>query len=273
MKVLNRVGTLLAGSTVVAVAALAGAVSAQADGYEPKGRAVYERPYNWSGLYFGVHAGESWSQIDATFPDGNPAATIVGVAGQGFSVSHSAPIVGGQIGLQHQFGQVVLGVEGSFSSAFQNNPGVDLCPKQTIALFNCVARFDDVLTVGGRAGWSMGKWMPYVTGGYASARFTEKVNNKSLAPVATTIEEWQGGRASGWYIGGGVDVAIAHGWTVGLEYRHYDFGTYLGLGSGVVGGLAGGPLPNDNANFSNTADTVALRVSWKLGRAEPAPLK
>jgi len=273
MKVLSKAGSLLAGSAVVAVAALAGAVSAQADGYEPKGRVVYERPANWSGLYFGVHAGESWSQIDASFPDGNPALTIVGVAGQGFSVSHSSPIVGGQIGLQHQFGPVVLGVEGSLSSAFQNNPGVDLCPKQTIALFNCVARFDDVLTVGGRLGWAAGRWMPYVTGGYASARFTEKATNKSLAPGAFTIVQWEHDRASGWYLGGGVDFAIAHGWTVGLEYRHYDFGTYLGLGSGVVGGLAGGPLPNDNANFSNTADTVALRVSWKLGRPEPAPLK
>jgi hypothetical protein len=61
-------------------------------------------------------------------------------------------------------------------------PGVDLCPKQTIALFNCTARFDDVLTVGGRLGWAMGKWTPYVTGGYASARFTEQANNKSLLP-------------------------------------------------------------------------------------------
>ena len=60
---------------------------------------------------------------------------------------------------------------------------------------------------------------------------------------------------------------------MGLEYRHYEFDSYLGLGSGVVGGLAGGALPNDNANFSVNADTVALRVSWKLGRPEPAPLK
>ena len=30
-------------------------------------------------------------------------------------------------------------------------------------------------------------------------------------------------RHSGWYIGGGVDMAMSHGWTIGLEYRHYEF--------------------------------------------------
>lgn len=273
MRVLHKVSSLVAGSAVVAIAAFAGAGVAQADGYEARGKVAYERPTNWSGFYFGVHSGWVWSQTDAFFPDGNPAATIVGVAGQGFSTRHDAPIVGGQIGLQHQFGQLVVGVEGNLSVAFQDNYGTDLCPKQTVALFNCQARFDDVITVGGRLGLAMGHWMPYVTGGYASARFSEQVSNRSLAPGAFTIEEWSHSRIPGWYIGGGVDMALAHGWTMGVEYRHYDFGTYVGLGTGVVGGLAGGPLPNDNASFDVTADTVSLRVSWRFGRSEPAPLK
>jgi len=266
--------SILVGSVVMAVAALAGSGVVQADGYGAKGKVVYEGPANWSGLYFGAHSGWVWSQTDASFPGGNPAATIVGVAGQGFSTSHDAPIVGGQIGLQHQFGQVVVGVEGSFSTAFQNGTnGDDLCPKQTIALFNCVARFEDVLTVGGRLGWSMGKWLPYLTGGYASARFSEYSTNKSLAPAGFTIVQWSHDRAQGWYIGGGIDMALAHGWTIGLDYRHYDFDSHAGLANAIVGGVAGGPLPNDNAVFNHTADTVTLRVSWKLGRPEPAPLK
>ena len=35
-------------------------------------------------------------------------------------------------------------------------------------------RFDDVLTIGPRLGWAMGKWMPYLTGGYANAAFSHK---------------------------------------------------------------------------------------------------
>jgi outer membrane immunogenic protein len=272
MKVLSKASSLLAGCAVAALAAFGGAGSALADG-GPGGRVVYERPYNWSGLYFGVHAGWVWSETNAFFPDGNPALQIVGVPGRGFGANHDAPMAGGQIGLQHQFGQIVLGVEGGFSTAYQDNPGVDLCPKQTIALFNCTARFDDVLTVGGRLGWAMGKWMPYVTGGYASARFTEQANNKSLAPVATTIVSWAQERAQGWYIGGGAEWALSHGWVVGVEYRHYDFDSHTGLANAIVGGVAGGPIPNDNVVLNHHADTIALRVSWKLGRPEPAPLK
>src|SRR5262245_29800897 len=269
MKVLSKASSLLAGCAVAALAALAGAGIAQADG-GPGGRVVYEQPYNWSGLYFGVHAGWVWSATSAFFPlNSNPALQVAGNPGQGFGVNHDAPIAGGQIGLQHQFGQIVLGVEGSYSGAYQDEPGVVLCPRQIVAQFNCTARFDDVLTVGGRLGWALGKWMPYVTGGYASARFSDQVNNKSLAPVGALITTWAQERAQGWYIGGGAEWALSHGWVVGVEYRHYDFDDHTGLPS-TPGGIV---VPNDAVVFSHHADTIALRVSWKLGRPEAAPLK
>ena len=67
MKVLNKASSLLAVCAVAALAAFTGAGSAQADG-GPGGRVVYERPYNWSGLYFGVHAGWVWSETNAFSP-------------------------------------------------------------------------------------------------------------------------------------------------------------------------------------------------------------
>ena len=162
------------------------------------------------------------------------------------------------------------GLGANLTTSYQNNAGAAPCPA---AGFTCSARFDDVLTVGPRIGFAAGKWMPYITGGYASARFTEQANNKSLLPVATTIVSWAQDRAQGWYLGGGVEWALSHGWVVGLEYRHYDFDSHTGLANAVVGGVSGVGIPNDNAVFSHHADTIALRVSWKLGRPEPAPLK
>ena len=47
------------------------------------------------------------------------------------------------------------------------------CPARR---FTCAARFDDVITVGPRLGWAMGKWMPYLTGGYASGAFDQKIS-------------------------------------------------------------------------------------------------
>ncbi len=274
MKVVNRVSSLIAGSAVVGIATFAGAGLAQADGYERAAKVAYQAPYNWGGFYFGVHSGWQWSDINAYFPDGSPAATIVGVAGQGFGVSHDSPVVGGQIGLQHQFGQLVVGIEGSYTTAYRDNFGADLCPKQTVALFDCVARFDDVLTIGGRLGWAMTTdcckhFLPYITGGYATMEWSAEGRNRSLAPGATTILQWGDGRNTGWYLGAGVDYAIAQNWTIGIEYRHYEFDTNRELARAVIGGVWG-PLPNDNADFDMSTDTVTMRVSWKFGRPEPA---
>ena len=59
---------LAAGSVIVATAAIGSAGVALADGYEPKGRVVYERPSDWSGVYFGVSSGYQWSSIETRNP-------------------------------------------------------------------------------------------------------------------------------------------------------------------------------------------------------------
>ena len=135
----------------------------------------------------------------------------------GFGVSHDSPVVGGQIGIQHQFGNFVLGIEGTLTVAFQDDHASTACPNPA---FTCAARFDDVLTIGPRLGWAMGKWMPYLTGGYANAAFDAE-DVAQYRERQSPIEDRE--RHSGWYIGGGVDMAVSHGWTIGLEYRHYEF--------------------------------------------------
>jgi opacity protein-like surface antigen len=254
MNVMRQLNRLAAGTAVAALAAFAGVGLAQADGMPGK-RVVYEKPWDWGGFYFGVHSGWQWNDFDAFVP-GVPI----------FSVGHDSPVVGGQIGIQHQFGGFVLGVEGTLTTAYRDDYASTDCPN---VLFTCAARFDDVLTVGPRLGWAMGKWMPYLTGGYANAGFSQKVSIKA----SSTNPYQDSQRHNGWFIGGGVDMALSHGWTVGLEYRHYDFdeGTYH-----VTRTLAGGVI--DISQPSNLADvsldTLTLRVSWKFGRPERVvPLK
>lgn len=271
MYALREIRTLVVASAAVAVVASIGPGVARADGSPARGVAA-TAPSNWSGLYFGVHSGWAWSDTNATYPTTlNPALSISGVPGGGWETVTDAQIFGGQIGLQHQLGAIVLGVEASLGSTLENY-GSDLCPKQTIALFNCNARMVDVLTIGGRLGLAMGHWMPYLAGGYASARFNEQVTNRSLAPGAFTIIDWGQSRDSGWYIGAGVDWHLAAGWTIGIDYKHFEFDEQTKLASAVIGGQWGG-LPNDTARFDSTADTLTLRVSWKLGRPETKPLK
>jgi outer membrane immunogenic protein len=258
MKVMRQLNKFAAGSAAVAVAAFASVGIAQADGMPSKGRVVYEKPSNWSGFYFGAHSGWQFSDMDAS---------VAGVSA--FSVSHDSPVVGGQIGIQHQFGNFVLGVEGTLSVAFQDDFASTDCPNP---LFTCAARFNDVLTIGPRLGWAMGKWMPYITGGYASAGFEQKISLKANSANPYGDSE----RHSGWYIGGGVDMAVSHGWTIGLEYRHYDFddATYQ-VSRTIAGNNQVGVIDlSQPANRADvTADIITLRASWKFGRPEAAPLK
>ena len=257
MKVMCQLNRLAAGTAFVALAALTGASVAQADGAPSKGRVVYEKPSNWSGLYFGAQAGWSWSDVGSEF------VTAGGVPlGFNDSVNHDAGIVGGQIGIQHQFGQIVVGIEGSGVFTYNDDFANTSCPNPART---CGKQLDNILSVGPRIGFAMGKWMPYVTGGYASA----SVSHKSFDNGAGTNGLFFQNRFDGWYLGGGVDMALAAGWTVGLEYRHYDFGSDI-----VETHNAAGAPSGEFRNVDVTTDTLSLRVSWKLGRPDRvSPLK
>ena len=251
-----KVSKLAAGSVIAASAALGGASVALADGYAPP-RVAYERPTNWSGVYFGVSSGYQWSSIDATFI--NPPIAKM-------TPDHDSPIVGAHLGVQHQFGAVVLGVEAGWVTTFRDRSGSSSCNP----LIACIpglretAQLNDILTIGGRAGWAAGKWLPYITGGYADGRFgfrTDDANGKLIEQGST--------RQPGWYLGGGVEWAVSPGWTAGVEYRHYEFEnrTFVPFTS------AGVAIPFDTTRVETSTDSVAARVTWRWGREALAPLK
>ena len=247
-----KLSKLAAGSVIAASAALTMAGNALADGYSAPRRVVYERPADWSGVYFGVSSGYQWSDIDTHFiaPPND------------FGVSHDGGIVGAHLGLQHQVGVIVLGVEGNWLSTFRDDEGSARCPTPTAT---CTQRLNDILSVGGRIGYAAGHWMPYVTGGYASARFEYR---GFTTATGTTID--QGGtRNSGWYLGGGFEWAMSPGWTTGLEYRHYEFDDAFEQ----PGIPAGGFFASDRYKADASVDTVTARVSWRWGRPDPVPLK
>jgi outer membrane immunogenic protein len=244
---MNNLSKLAAGTVIAATAALGGASVALADGYVPRGKVVYERPSDWSGVYFGVSSGYQWNSTDVSILPAGPSV----------SMDHDSYMVGGFLGIQHQFGSIVLGVEGNLGMAFKNNTGTSPCPGGG----TCGGRLDDVLTVGGRAGWAAGHWMPYVTGGYASARFTHEVF------VGAALDNTMSTRNQGWYIGGGVDWIVSPGWIAGIEYRHYEFDANTGIAFTPAGAAV------NFRSLDATADTLMARVSWKFGREVAAPLK
>ena len=306
---MSKFNELAAGLVVVTTAAVGGASVALADGYTPA-KVAYEQPMDWSGVYFGVGSGYQWSGIDVNH---RPSAVNLGLGsadpGFGISTQHDDAFVSAHLGYQLQWRTIVLGVEAGWMSTLRDRdgshefcdsvPGVLALPVIRGGDF-CTARLQDILTIGGRVGWAWGKWMPYVTGGYANTGVDFSQHNPiglpgPLTPAglggATVEQEQAHTRLDGWYIGAGFEWVISPGWTTGIEYRHYDFNN--GHTDAFTGCTLGGPgltppvtspgcnstapvgVALERVRFSDTTDSIEARVSWRWGREPTAapPLK
>jgi outer membrane immunogenic protein len=208
--------------------------------------------YDWSGFYIGGELGGASARANGSFAFPPPAT---------WTNSSSTGIGGGFIGYQYQFvSRIVLGVEANVLALFNQNLGLAACNPATVCnppgavIGNRIS--DAIWTVGPRLGWAAGVWLPYVTGGYAAT----SLNNTYYTAPGVNFEQFSQNR-SGWYVGGGVDWAFSRNWIVGVEYRHYDFGTSRGVPTFTAGGLN----PFDTTDLGLRADSVAVRVSYKFG--------
>jgi len=282
---MNKFRKYAAGSAIAAGAVISSAGLALADGYAAP-RAAAVAATDWSGVYFGLQSGYSWSTIDQRFITTDTASN-----------DYSAATVGAHLGVQHQFGTIVIGLEGSMDFNYfekdarsKSRLGINCGTASLIfpgALdVDCTARTNNILSVGARAGLAMGKYMPYITGGYASGqvettRQTGILNPSTVVGPHVTIDQ-DGDRHDGWYLGGGVEWVVSPGWMMGLEYRHYEFDTtnHLAFCTGDAspafpcGSLQGVAVPLNSSRVDASMDSIMARVSWKWGR-EPtaAPLK
>jgi len=200
----------------------------------------------WSGFYVGAGTGAAWDTIDGNFILPPPA---------NWSTSQTAGLFGPQVGVQRRFGPVVLGVEGDFLFLFGNSSGTDVChPAASCAPGTIVSQHlrSGLWTAGGRVGYPVNSWMPYVSGGYAG---TSATLTFLPAPIETGTTDHNGG-----YVGGGFDYMIMPHLVAGIEYRHYFFAS-----ASTVPVTAAGPNPGDLYSATATADSVMVRLSWLFG--------
>jgi outer membrane immunogenic protein len=191
----------------------------------------------WTGFYVGGSVGMIWDRIYGRF---------VRFPVPIWTTSQSTATIDAHVGVQYQLGNVVLGVEGDY---------VDVSRDQNLSFDGCEpfancngtffnGRIRDMWTVGGRAGWSMGNWLPYINGGWASARGELGFpGGFPVATIITTPATFHGG-----YIGAGSDWRFWQNLILGFEYRHYQFG-------------AGTTLPINPISLKPQVDTVSLRLS------------
>jgi outer membrane immunogenic protein len=113
----------------------------------------------------------------------------------------------------------------------------------------CNGRIYQIREIGGKLGWAMGRWMAYGTGGFADAR----INTWEI--LSGTHSNEGSNEHNGWFAGGGVDYALSKNAIVGIQYKHYDFGSESHID---VAGM-------DNRVVRAESDAIMSRMTLKFG--------
>ena len=212
--------------------------------------------YNWTGFYTASSIGGAWYDVNGTY---------VLPPVDGHSSSDSSGIYGSHVGLQYQWSNWVIGVEGAYHTLFNGNdwgstssPTAD-CLGSGGAGVSCQGRVRNYWTVGGKLGMTFGNWMIYGTGGFANGRVQTRTLSATNALVDYTSE-----RHDGWFGGVGVDLFVTKflysDLIIGVEYQHVEFDTkrhFDQLGPATV-------LPNAfTRDVDATLDVVRAKATFK----------
>jgi outer membrane immunogenic protein len=143
---------------------------------------VYAPAAIWSGVYVGINAGATVSdEVTARINELSATAS-----------ADAAGLFGGQLGVNYQMGNLVLGLEADITGS-----GAELV--------------SFIGTVRGRAGYAMDRTLIYVTGGIASLEWD----------LGEFIEG--GYSTGGWVLGAGVEHKFTPSLSLGVEALHYSF--------------------------------------------------
>ena len=172
-------------------------VAAQAPVTAPAPAAVVVTPQaapsgDWTGFYLGGQL--SYGQLGYELEDGDAGEA-------GFNGAQG----GLHAGYMHDFGRIVAGAELAHD---WTDFAID---NEEEATFDAGADLEAVTRAGVRVGYDAGRVLPYVTGGYASASFSEE--------LAGTGED----SADGYYFGGGVEYAVTDSLSLGGEVLRHEF--------------------------------------------------
>jgi outer membrane immunogenic protein len=210
------------GISAILFAAMAGSAAA-ADLPEGPSPVAVAAGTNWSGLYIGLKGSYNWAQATGTVyapsflggahpllenkPNG---AEIGGEIGYNFQVPGSAFVAG--VFADFQTG----GFSGSASSAGSLGPFDYTTTGET--------KLNNLGTVQARIGYSVGRWLPFISGGYAfgQGEHSTTITSNDI-PINATYSAKK--NYNGWVAGLGTEYAINQHWSLKGEYRYSDLGS------------------------------------------------
>jgi opacity protein-like surface antigen len=245
-------------STLALAALLLTAGSALADGVGARSSAYCCYAPTWSGVYAGFQAGGAWGDTGWSFPFAESFNTV---PGQRFSVSPGGGLFGGQLGVNQQFGGLLLGGELAFVGTdwHETLNGPATFPQDR---FKTVV--SNLLTVTARAGLPFGDHLFYGKAGYANGNVALGVASGPPVPDITANASH---REDGWTAGVGWEYRIGRSLVFGIEYDYVELsGSRFTTTTG--GALPGAPFSVDLESLHMQA--VTARLSILLDRSPTA---
>ena len=229
--------------------------------------------YNWTGFYIGGNAGGYWSNWSS--PIAIAASPSTAASTLPFGGRDTFFVGGAQAGYNWQFDQWVFGVEGDWDAKSwrsRTTIGAAGVPFLFLPGDSFEAKSDWEASARLRVGYAWGPLLAYATGGVAFTDFrvSTAFGASGVFPgsSATSNKTLIGGT-----IGGGLEYAIGHNLSLGVEGRYTDYGgSTANLGSLAVFGP-----PFVFSAVSSRSDLnsweVTGRLNWRFDWGAPVVAK
>jgi outer membrane immunogenic protein len=234
MKQLINLTILFCACAALALPAVAGPESLPS-GKEMKQVAPAPPPecdFSWTGFYAGINGGYGWGSADTSFHPLPDAASFFDLNPVTLSPDPNGFIGGGQIGYNHQWKWLVLGIEADFQGSdmegdTRRSPIVDINGglNEDGTFLEAHERTQWFGTVRGRIGFApICRLMIYATGGLAYGNVDYSANTNFTVQGGPFYRSSFTETNLGWTVGGGLEYAIGHHWSIKAEYLYYDLG-------------------------------------------------
>jgi outer membrane immunogenic protein len=224
---------------------------------------------DFNGFYVGGNGGGVFGRDSVqTSPIFSPTGYFAATSTPAISAASTQQIkengftAGGQFGYNHQWDNFVFGLEvdfgrASFSGAVTTGPVLYPCCAPTAFTVTQTAESNWLMTARPRMGVAFGHVLAYGTAGLAvtnvkySALFTDTF---ATAHESASLDE----KRPGWAVGGGMEVAVTHHWSIKGEYLYAGFGKATVTSTNLTAFTPSIPFPTNI--FTHTVD-VKMQVA------------